>query len=387
MRRTIAAAGGAAVVSAAVAGSGVVPSLVERWRNKVVPPPYRISTEALELHRDLLVADLHADSLLWGRDLSRRASHGSIDVPRMIEGNLALQVFAASTKVPRGVNMELNADTSDNVRLLGLGQRWPLRTWNSRLERALLLADRARRLEEATAGAFTVIRSRSALGAYLERRTSTKSITAGLLSIEGGAALDGDLDNVRVLVDAGFRIVAPTHFTDNEFGGSAHGLEKAGLTALGRELVARLEDASTIVDVAHAAPRTIDDVISVARRPVIASHTGVTGTCASIRNLSDDQLRGLAGTGGVVGIGFWPTATCGTDAAAIARAIAYAVGIVGPDHVALGSDFDGAVPMPFDATGIALLTDALLDEGLPRETIHRVMGGNVFDLLARTLPA
>jgi microsomal dipeptidase-like Zn-dependent dipeptidase len=181
-------------------------------------------------------------------------------------------------------------------------------------------------------------------------------------------------------------MVAPTHFFDNEFGGSAHGMEKGGLTERGRELIGRLERASIAVDVAHASARTIDDVLAMATRPVLASHTGVRGTADNARNLSDDQLRGIAATGGMVGIGFWPTACGGEDAASIARSIAHAASVVGVAHVGLGSDFDGAVPVPFDTTGVVLVTEALLAEGFDEAAIGKFLGGNAVDLLARTLP-
>ncbi len=124
----------------------------------------------------------------------------------------------------------------------------------------------------------------------------------------------------------------------------------------------------------------------MAARPVVASHTGVRATCDNVRNLSDEHLRGIAGTGGLVGIGFWPTVSCGDDAAAVARSIRHAVNVSGIDHVALGSDFDGAVPLPFDATGLVQVTDALLEAGFDDDEVGKVMGGNVFRLLSETLP-
>ena len=105
-----------------------------------------------------------------------------------------------------------------------------------------------------------------------------------------------------------------------------------------------------------------------------------------VENLSDDQLRGIAATGGMVGIGFWPTATGGEDVVSIGRAIAYAAGVIGIEHVGLGSDFDGAVAVPFDASGIALVTEALLAQGFDEVAIGRIMGGNAVDLLMRCLP-
>ncbi len=181
-------------------------------------------------------------------------------------------------------------------------------------------------------------------------------------------------------------MVGLAHFFDNAFAGSAHGVAKGGLTGAGRELVAELERRRMIVDVGHASAAAIDDVLAIATRPVVASHTGVRAVCDNQRNLTDDQLRGIAATGGMVGIGFWPTACGGDDAAAIARSIVHAVGVIGADHVGLGSDFDGAVPTPFDVSGLGLLTAALLDEGLDEPTIAAVMGGTAIRLLREALP-
>jgi microsomal dipeptidase-like Zn-dependent dipeptidase len=142
-----------------------------------------------------------------------------------------------------------------------------------------------------------------------------------------------------------------------------------------------------IVDVAHASMATIDDVLSVATRPVVASHTGVRGTADNVRNLSDAHLRGIADTGGLIGIGFWPAATGGGDVAAVARAIRHAVTVAGIEHVGLGSDFDGAVAQPIDATGIVQITDALLGEGFGDDEIAAVMGGNALRILMESLPA
>ena len=384
---------------AALAGTGLAVGalarlggrrLVARSERRLNPvanrPPYRASALAGEIHARSTVVDLHADSLLWGRDLLRRDTRGHVDIPRLIEGGVAIQVFAVTTKVPRKLNIERNDDRSDDIRLVAISRGWPPATWRSLLARAEYQAGRLRAMADRSNGAFTLIRSRLDLEAFIARRATDRRLVGGLLAIEGAHALDGDPDNVDRLVAAGYRMVAPTHFFDNEFAGSAHGMEKGGLTERGRELIGRLERASIAVDVAHASARTIDEVHAMAARPVLASHTGVRGMADNARNLSDDQLRGIAATGGMVGIGFWPTACGGEDAASIARSIAHAAGVVGVDHVGLGSDFDGAVPVPFDATGVVLVTDALLAEGFDEAAIGRIMGGNAVDLLARTLP-
>ena len=97
-------------------------------------------------------------------------------------------------------------------------------------------------------------------------------------------------------------------------------------------------------------------------------------------------LKGIARTGGVIGIGYWATAVCGSDAAAIARAIGYTVNLVGVEHVGLGSDFDGAVAEPFDTTGLVQITDALIGQGFSEREIALIMGGNVIRLLNESLP-
>ena len=365
----------------------IVPGQVDKSMNAVLrPPPYRASERALELHRKLVIADLHADSLLWGRDLLERGTHGHVDVPRLIEGNVALQAFTVVTKTPRSMNIESNDDSTDNITLLAVAQRWPSRTWSSLKERALYQADKLHKFAEASGGKLVVIETNANLSSYLDRRKREPGITAGFLGIEGAHALDGDLANIDVLFDAGFRMMAPTHFFDNDIAGSAHGVNKGGLTDKGREMIKRMEAKRMIVDLAHASPRTIDDVLAIATRPVVVSHTGVKGTCDNTRNLSDEHLKRIAATGGVIGIGYWDTATCGTNARAIARSIRYTANLIGAQHVGLGSDYDGAIAAPFDTTGLVEITDALLAEGFSDVEIEMIMGGNVIRVLTQALP-
>ncbi len=384
---TAATLGAAALVGARVGGRAMVARTERRLCRTTFVPPFYASERARALHERLLVADLHADSLLWGRDLLQRGDRGQVDVPRLIEGNVALQVLAASTKSPRHLDLERNDDRSDDVVLLALASGWPPATWTSLLARALYLARRADAMARRSGGRFNLIRSQADLAAHLAVRTASWPVTAGLLAIEGAHALDDDPANVEVVADAGYRMMSPSHFFDNAFGGSAHGVAKGGLTAAGREMIERMEARAMLVDVAHASAATIDDVLAMATRPVVASHTGVRGVCDNTRNLTDAHVRAIADTGGLIGIGFWPTACGGDDAAAIARSIRYAIDVAGVEHVGLGSDFDGAVPVPFDASGMAQLTDALLDAGVAEDAIAAVMGGNALRLLAETLPA
>ena len=362
-----------------------LPGIVERRFNKTLHTgPYQVSAQAQELHRKMVVADLHADSLLWGRNLLHRSSTGHVDMPRLAEGNVAIQAFTVVTTSPRHLNIYKNSDATDQIRLIAMFEGWPLRTWNSPRQRALYQAERLSKMAANSKGALVLIRSRADLQQFLTTRSNHE--VAGFLGSEGAQPLEGDLRNLDELYAAGFRMMAPTHFTDTAMGGSSAGMNKGGLTALGRQWVRAMESRKMIIDLAHASPATLRDVTAIATRPLLVSHTGVKGTCNNPRNLSDDELRAVARTGGVIGIGVWDTATCGKDAGATARAIRYAVKIVGVDHVALGSDFDGGTTTPFDASGWPLLTDALLKEGFSEEEVRKIMGENTIRVLMETLP-
>jgi len=364
-----------------------LPEMVDQRQNKVLAkPPYTASDKAFALHRQLNVVDLHADSLLWGRDLLQRDTVGHIDIPRLADGNVALQVFSLPTKTPRGLNIERNDNKSDNITLLALAERWPPATWNSLTERALYQARRLHQFAKGSRGGFVVIESAADLTNYLDRREKNRNLTAGLLSIEGAHALDGKLENLDVLYRAGYRMISPSHFFDTDIGGAAAGMEKIGLTAKGREWVRQMEARHMIVDLAHASPKTIEDVLAMSTRPVVVSHTGVKGTCNNNRNLSDDQIRAVAAKGGLIGIGYWDTATCGTDASAIVKAMRYVSNLVGAEHVALGSDFDGAVTEPFDTTGLVKITEAMQEAGFSEAEIRMVMGENAVKFLRENLP-
>ncbi|MEX6501311.1 dipeptidase [Pseudomonas zhanjiangensis] len=365
-----------------------LPTLLDRRMNSVeTPPPYPASAAAQRLHDRLFIADLHDDALLWQRDLLERHSYGHSDLPRLLEGRVALQVFSTVTKTPRGLNYQRNGADSDNITLLAIAQRWPRRTWTSLLQRALYQAQKLQRAADDSQGRLVLIRSRAELTAFIAAWQQDPRRVAALLATEGLHPLQGRLENVDRLYDAGFRIAGLTHFFDNEVGGSAHGLAKGGLTPLGRQVIARLEDKAMLIDLAHASRALIDDVLAVAKRPLLVSHTGVEGTCPGPRNLSDQHLRAIAASGGVIGIGYWDGAVCATSVAAIVQAIRYSVERVGVNHVALGSDFDGTVHTPFDTSGLAQLTQGLLDAGFNQDEIAAIMGGNVQRLLLASLPA
>lgn len=376
------------LVALGVAALLGAPAFLDGRLNTVIhPAPYAASAQARATHQTLFVADLHDDALLWNRDLLQRYDRGHSDLPRLLDGRVALQVFASVTKTPKGINYERNSADTDSITLLAMVQRWPVATWSSLLQRALYQSDKLKRAVADSEGRLVLVQSRQDLAAFVQAWTQDSHRVAAVLATEGLHSLEGKLDNVDRLYDAGFRIAGLTHFFDNEVGGSAHGMDKGGLTPFGRQVVARLEAKGMLVDLAHASKPLIDDVLAMAKRPVLVSHSGVAGTCPGPRNLTDDHLKRIAATGGVVGIGYWDGAICEPSVPNIVRAIRYAVDKVGVAHVALGSDFNGATRTPFDVTGLPQLTEGLMAAGFSADDIRAIMGGNVQRLLLQNLPS
>jgi microsomal dipeptidase-like Zn-dependent dipeptidase len=366
----------------------LAPRMAEERMNRVLPHERAaVSPEAAALHADLVVGDLHADSLLWRRDLLKRADRGHVDLPRLREGNVALQVFTAVTKTPAGMNYEENAsDARDNITLLAVAQRWPSATWDSLAERALYQAAKLRGFAEEEPESLLLLRHGGDVPRLLAARAAGAQTVGAVLGIEGAHALDGDLANVDRLYDAGYRMVGLHHFFDNALGGSLHGTGSHGLTDFGRRVVERLDERGMIIDVAHSSPESVRDVLALTARPVVVSHTGFRGACNTPRNIDDGLMRDIARRGGLIGVGYWDAAVCDVSPAGIVAAIRYGIDLVGEDHVALGSDYDGATTVPFDTAELAVLTDAMLREGLDEATIRKVMGGNLARFLAENLP-
>ncbi|HEX8514490.1 MAG TPA: dipeptidase [Allosphingosinicella sp.] len=374
-----------ALTLVAVAGFLILgPGIVEGGMNKVAATPLpQISDRAKALHPRLAIADMHADTLLWKRDLLDPSRRGQVDLPRLEAGNVALQVFSSVTKTPKGQNYDSNGADTDNITLLAVAQLQPPRTWSSLLERSLWHAEKLRRAEAGSQGRLRTVRSGIDVRRLLADRWAGRKVTGALLSIEGLQNLEGRLDNLGRLHAAGFRMAGLAHFFDNEVAGSMHGVRKGGLTPLGRQVVREMERRGMIVDIAHSSHAAVAEILAMAKKPVVSSHGGVQATCKVNRNLTDEEIRGVARTGGLVGIGYWDAAVCDLRPAAVAAAIAHVRDLVGVDHVALGSDFDGAVTTGFETAGLVNVTQALVDRGFTDEEIAKVMGGNLLRLLAQ----
>ncbi|WP_022706726.1 dipeptidase [Paracoccus zeaxanthinifaciens] len=391
MWKKIAAGTGLLLVAGGAAFFSFAPAYVERGMNPLTMPEdgWEITPEAQDLHDGLTIGDWHSDALLWDRDLLTRVDHGHTDVPRLQEGNVALQVFTTVTKSPRGQNYaENSAEAPDNITPLFIGQLRPIPAWTSLKARALVQARALRDAAERDPDALRVIRTRTDLTELLAARQAGANTVGGILGSEGGHPLERDIAALDELYDAGFRLIGLTHFFDNELGGSLHGEggSGSGLSDFGRQVVAGMVERDMIVDLAHASPQMVRDVLQIdGVRPVL-SHTGIHGHCPSPRNLSDELVRGIADKGGLIGIGFWSDVVCGPTPADVASSIKAAILLVGEDHVSLGSDHDGSVDSPFGAAHLAALTQALIDAGLTEAQIAKVMGGNMVGFLLDSLP-
>lgn len=369
-----------------MAAAVMVVDPVDRLLNRTRNDHRVVSREAQSFHDSLWIADFHNDALLWNRSLLPRNHRGQVDLPRLRAGGFELAVFSATTRMHIDSNYHRTLPVLDILPAVAVASRWPRRAWFDPYQRALALAHKLHTEADASNGQLRVVSSREDLDALTRAQASGDSVIGAVLLVEGLHAIDGDVARVDSLFAAGYRVFGIAHMFDNEVGGSAGGWKKGGLTSLGRRVVARIDSLGGIIDLAHASRATIDDVLAITSRPVVVSHTGLTSTCPGPRNLPDEVVARIARNGGVIAIGFWKQAVCGRDARAIARAIRHAMDVAGSEHVALGSDFDGGVAMPFDSAHLSALTAALIDEGLTHDEVQRVMGENAKTLLMEMLP-
>jgi membrane dipeptidase len=318
------------------------------------------------LHRRVPITDGHADSLMWNRDLTLRSTKGHVDFPRLEEAGVKIQCF---TVVTRGLPV------IDGFSLFAAAQGWP----------------RAARATEWSRCEYQLGRLEAFCAASNDRaritptpQALTENLAAGRLSavlgIEGAHALEGRVDRVAELHRRGVRFMSLTHLANNELGGtSTPFFGNRPLTAHGREVLEAMAHVGMLVDVAHASEAVLGALVEHPTARLFCSHTGVKGATDVFRNLPDAVLRRIADQGGVVGIIFAPQFVGGRDFADVARHIEYALGVMGEDGVALGSDFDGLVPLPrgmHDVTGLKKLTACLLDRGVPSRVVEKVLGDN-----------
>jgi membrane dipeptidase len=295
------------------------------------------------------LADGHADSLMWNRDLAAPQPRLQVDFPRLRAAGVRLQCF---TVVTRGWPLV------DGMRAFAAWRGWPRAARRGPWARCLFQLDRMREWCARAGGAVAVARG----AAELEANLAAGRVSA-VLGVEGAQALEGRPERVGELHGRGVRFMSLTHLANNELGGSSSPLMRdRPLTRLGREVLEAMIGAGMPVDLAHASHRTIRDVAAAPGARLFCSHAGVAGAKRSFRNLDDAELRLVADRGGVVGIIFATIYLGGREIADVVRHVEHALDVAGEDAVAFGSDFDGTVPLPRgvrDVTDVPKIVQAL----------------------------
>lgn len=310
------------------------------------------------LHRSSIVFDGHCDTLLSAlnapRPILERSTCGHADLPRLHEGGVTAQVFALFAKPP------------------ALGGTAP--TWE-----ALRMLDVFYQALESSSDLLL------ATSAADVRRAKAEDRLAGVIGLEGAEALRGDLGVLRMLYRLGLRNLGLTWSVRNEAG---DGVDEArtggGLTGFGMRLVQEANRLGIMLDVAHLAPAGVRDVLALSEAPVVASHANARAICDHPRNLTDEQLEGIAASAGVVGVTFVP-AFVSTErerqtVAGLLDHVDHMVRVMGVDHVGLGSDFDGYdngdLQGLSDATALPVITQELVVRGYSEESIRKILGEN-----------
>lgn len=329
------------------------------------------SYAARALHAEFPPIDLHADTLMWTRwirykmcilnkaRLPKSAWFGHVDIPRLQSAGAGGQFFGLVT-LPVFMRRPYHAVHCQIDRLVTLCRENP-----QKIVLALSAEDAENAKHEGKLAAF--------------------------LGVEGAHALLGDLHNLETLACRGVRYLGMSHFSANKACFPEKGLGKRhgeGVSKFGILLIRLCESLGVIVDLAHMNRKGFLETCMLATRPVLVSHTGVSGAFPHWRNIDDEQVRAVARTGGVIGIMFAPK-FLGGGLDAVVRHMQHVIDLVGDEHVALGSDYDGmVVPAPrlADVSMLPNLTDAMLATGWNRERIGRVLRGNVLRILRDVPP-
>ncbi len=379
-----------------------------------LPEEIPVSAKARLVHEAAIVVDTHSDTserlLERGVDMGKRSKEGHMDLPRMKEGGVDVQFFASWV---------------DPKKYAAKGEGW---------KRAVAMA-------EAVKAQVAKYPDRMALAttAAEARRAVAEGKVAAVLCVEGGHAIDDDLDVLRKMHAYGFRYLTLTWMNNNGWAdGSGDTPRHHGLSDFGREVVREMNRIGMIVDVSHASEETFWDVLETTTVPVLASHSSCRALADHHRNLTDDQLRALAKNGGVACINFYSGyLDAGYEArsesarkemyaklrkvdeanrrdpkqATLEKArirreyggkvkrpsldlivdhIVHAAKIAGVDHVGLGSDFDGVFSLPEgldDCADLPKITQKLLDRGWSAEDVTKVLGGNTLRLMEQAVDA
>lgn len=320
-----------------------------------------------EVHAGAFVADAHADSLLWNRDLSEPREQGHADFGRLREAGVKLQCF---TLVTRGFPIV------GGFPLFAAWAGWPRTAVRDEWARALYQLDALERACARSGGRAAIARTRADV-----TRNAARGCLSAVIGVEGAHALCGDPRRVDELWRRGVRFMSLTHLSNNELGGSSFRLARErGLTALGRAVLDRMAAVGMAVDLAHASATTLEEVLDHPSAQVFCSHTGVQAVTPMWRNLPDAAIRRVASRGGFIGVILATEYLGGKSLEHFLRHLEHALEVAGEDRVGLGSDFDGMIHLPRpmrDARDLKLITRALLERGHEPSRVQKVMGGNL----------
>lgn len=384
--------------------------MYDRQMNKPAPGLEKaiVTPEDAALHQSLFIADMHADTLKWNRDMLARGYAGHVDLPRLMEGNVALQVFTMVTMSP------LKMPWSDHVSRHSLNMAAVLAAMQGRPAfsargRALYQINRfhdavERSREDPDSPELLPIESAEDLRHLVARRQQGDAVVGGILGLEGGHWIGGEGQSdaqvkahVRELFDAGVRLFAPVHRFDNNLSGSNEGRRRYGLTEHGRIALQEAERLGMMIDLAHISQDGLHEAAELLQQPFVISHTGVKEGCAPPcspdRNLSDSDIRHVLRNDGVIGVGFWTRAVGDSpwriaDAMAHIMEIARDMNLPPARNIAYGSDYDGSVLPLIGVEELNNLTAIMRQRPQPfdEEAIRDIAGRNSCRAFMQVLP-
>ncbi|CAN5130883.1 hypothetical protein BH24CHL7_BH24CHL7_17300 [soil metagenome] len=366
---------------------GLLSRLVDRRLHTFPPPVGAAGADARRLHQQSPVVDLVVGSALFRDDFLTPQPHGHVDLARLREGGVNLVGLTIATRHPdlRG--------TLSGLHFHSLGMPRAIAGGGSNMAIAEWLVRRIEAWADGSEDRLRIVRTSADLAACLE----PDGPVGAFIGVQGGHVLDGRATNVELLHELGVRMFAPAHVMDNELVGSGTGRRRGGLTAYGREVIARLENANVLVDLAHMSVAGISDSLKVVQRPFVLSHTGLTELSGrasrwrryspATRNIPASLAGEVAAAGGLVGVILATQLLGGHSLEHATNAFRLALSVAGRHAVALGSDMDGGLRSVVDAAGLPLLTQHLLASGISDGDVRAVIGGNALRTLAGAFPA
>ncbi|MFV9568253.1 dipeptidase [Thermoanaerobacter mathranii] len=310
-----------------------------------------------------MFVDFHCDTLyrLVDKkiDFTERSKEGHVDLQRMKEGKVHLQVFAVFVD--------------------------PTQTRKNAATMALKMIDKMHKIIEEIEEFRLILK-----GEDIDKAKQEGKIGA-LLSIEGGEALEGETSLLRMFYKLGVRALTLTWSLRNDLGDGVDGVKEAGLTSFGREVVKEMNRLGMIVDVSHLNEKGFWDVVELSEKPIIASHSNAKTLCSHRRNLTDEQIKAIAQKGGVIGINFAPQFLRDEGQATledVLNHIDYICELVGEDYVGFGSDFDGIESTPEglkDISYFPAILEGLIKRGYTQEQIAKITHKNFENLIKKIL--